>query len=163
MACLSVIYRYLLAKAPPTFPPPTSETACGFNFALLEDILCGIQARMCLYLLTPETGKQCQIHLDKIQDSETNFEHKNQYMFYFLLLVTGFAARALSSIDVENSHSIINHLDRKGVQTSTIEELSRHVSTLQRLQILRKSPIGRFFRLRYSKHEMSNQSSVFIK
>ena len=50
------LYNYLLAKAPVTFPPPTTTVACGFNYNLLEDIVCGIQARMCLYLMTPDTG-----------------------------------------------------------------------------------------------------------
>lgn len=110
MIKMMLVYRYLVKKVAVTFPPPTSLTSCGFNVHLAEDILCGIQARLCLYLMTPETG---------------------------------FAARALSSIDVENMHSILNHLDRRGVQTSTIAEICHHVATLQKLHILRRTPVGR--------------------
>ena len=60
-------------------------------------------------------------------------------------LSAGYAARAFSSIDVENVHSILNHLDRRGAPNCSIDELSRHVSNLQRLQILRKTSVGRLF------------------
>ena len=46
-------------------------------------------------------------------------------------------------MDVENVHSILNHGDKRGVQTSSVPELARHMSNLQRLQILRKSEIGK--------------------
>ncbi|XP_063691939.1 uncharacterized protein LOC134824135 [Bolinopsis microptera] len=107
---MMVLHEMLMEKVSVCFSPPTSSTKCGFNFNLIEDIVCGTQARLCLYIITKETG---------------------------------YAARAFSSIDVENAHSIINHLDRRGVQNSSIEELSRHVSNLQRLQILRKTSLGR--------------------
>ena len=57
---MSDMYNLLIAKAPLCFPPPTSTTKCGFNFNLLEDIVCGTQARLCLYLLTPDTGEYIQ-------------------------------------------------------------------------------------------------------
>ena len=44
---------------------------------------------------------------------------------------------------MENVHSILNHLDRRGVQTSSVEELTRLMSNLQRLQLLRRTRIGR--------------------
>ena len=50
------LYNYLLLKAPVAFPPPTTHAACGFNYQLLEDIVCGIQARLFLYMMTPDTG-----------------------------------------------------------------------------------------------------------
>ena len=56
MIKMMLVYRYLVKKVAVTFPPPTSLTSCGFNVHLAEDILCGIQARLCLYLMTPETG-----------------------------------------------------------------------------------------------------------
>ena len=31
-------------------------TSSGFNYNLVGDILCGIQATMCLYLMITETG-----------------------------------------------------------------------------------------------------------
>lgn len=107
---MMVLHEMLMDKVSVCFPPPTSSTKWRFNFNLIEDIVCGTQARLCLYIITKETG---------------------------------YAARSFSSIDVENAHSIINHLDRRGVQNSSIEELSRHVSNLQRLQILRKTSLGR--------------------
>ena len=70
MAKMLLIYRYLLPKVPPTFPPPTTHTSCGFNYNLAEDILCGVQARMCLYLMTPETGKQ-HIYVYDISDNSS--------------------------------------------------------------------------------------------
>ena len=68
----------------------------------------------------------------------------NQLSDCFFIIPAGYAARAFSTIDVENAHSILNNLDRRGVQTSSVDELSRNISNLQRLQILRKTPIGRF-------------------
>ena len=50
------LHNLLIEKAPLCFPPATGKTKCGLNFNLLEDIVCGTQARLCLYLLTPETG-----------------------------------------------------------------------------------------------------------
>ena len=31
--------------------------SCGMNLNLIEEVLCGIQARVTLYLMTPTTGK----------------------------------------------------------------------------------------------------------
>lgn len=107
---MMALYHILIEKAPPVFPPPGLKTSEGFNFNLIEDILCGIQARLCLYLI-------CQF--------------------------TGYAARAFSSIDVENAHSILNHLLKTGAQTCTIEEMTWLISTLMRMQILSKTEIGR--------------------
>jgi uncharacterized protein YicC (UPF0701 family) len=61
-----------------------------------------------------------------------------------ICLLTGFAARAFSSIDVENAHCIINHLLQTGAQTCTVEEMARLMSHLQRMQILSKKKVGRF-------------------
>ena len=68
----------------------------------------------------------------------------NQLSDCIFIIPAGYAARAFSTTDVENAHSILNNLDRRGVQTSSVDELSRNISNLQRLQILRKTPIGRF-------------------
>jgi hypothetical protein len=56
MEKMGELYDYLLPMATPTFPPPTRDTETGLNFNLLEDILCESQARLCLYMLCPETG-----------------------------------------------------------------------------------------------------------
>ena len=40
----------------PHFPLYGKETKSGLNYNLLEEILCSIQARLCLYLMTPLTG-----------------------------------------------------------------------------------------------------------
>ena len=48
----------------------------------------------------------------------------------------GYSARAFSSIDVENCHSILNYLELRRCQTSTIEEMTRQISNLLRLQYL---------------------------
>ena len=56
-----------------------------------------------------------------------------------LEIFQGYSARALGSSDVENFHSVLNHLDRRGVQTSTLTEINQQMSTMQTLQILRKS------------------------
>ena len=41
----------------PRFPSYGSKIASGMNFNLVEEILTGIQARLCLYLMTPDTGE----------------------------------------------------------------------------------------------------------
>ena len=41
----------------PRFPPHGAGTISGLNFKLAEEVLCSIQARLCLYLMTPATGK----------------------------------------------------------------------------------------------------------
>ncbi len=78
-------------------------------------------------------------------------ENRSYYLYYqkwryitiFLWYTfSGYAARAFSSVDVENIHSIINYQDRRGVQTSSVEEMTRHISNLQRLQLLRRTQIG---------------------
>ena len=53
----------------------------------------------------------------------------------------GHAARALGSADVENFHSILNHLDRRGVQTSTMVELNSQMSTMQTLHVLKRNSV----------------------
>ena len=40
----------------PRFPLYGAQTVSGLNFHLAEEILCSIQARLCLYLMTPRTG-----------------------------------------------------------------------------------------------------------
>ena len=40
----------------PHFPLYGKETKSGLNYNLSEEILCSIQARLCLYLMTPLTG-----------------------------------------------------------------------------------------------------------
>ena len=52
---------------------------------------------------------------------------------------SGYSARAFGSADVENCHSIMNHLDKRGVGTSTLTELNRQISTLQTLQVLKST------------------------
>ena len=32
------------------------KRSCGMNFHIVEEILVGVQARICLYLMTPTTG-----------------------------------------------------------------------------------------------------------
>ena len=54
---MMALYHILIEKAPPVFPPPGLKTSEGFNFNLIEDILCGIQARLCLYLICQFTGR----------------------------------------------------------------------------------------------------------
>ena len=73
-------------------------------------------------------------------------DHNSETSIHCLIicLLTGFAARAFSSIDVENAHCIINHLLRTGAQTCTVEEMARLMSHLQRMQILSKKKVGRF-------------------
>ena len=83
---------------------------------------------------------------------------KLNHNYYHLLLLStllrynptflGYAARAFSSIDVENAHSILNHLLKTGAQTCTIEEMTWLISTLMRMQILSKTEIGREIELR---------------
>lgn len=72
-------------------------------------------------------------------------DHNSETSIHCLIicLLTGFAARAFSSIDVENAHCIINHLLRTGAQTCTVEEMARLMSHLQRMQILSKKKVGR--------------------
>ena len=60
------------------------------------------------------------------------------------MFASGYAARAFSTVDNENANGILNHLDHRGVQTSSVEEVTRHMSNLQRLQLLRKSSVGRY-------------------
>lgn len=56
---------------------------------------------------------------------------------------TRYAARALGTTDVENAHCVLNHLDKRRVQTSSAEEVSRQISNLQRIILLRRRPVGR--------------------
>ena len=41
----------------PRFPPYGRETPDNLNINVLEEILCGIESRLYLYLLTPDSGK----------------------------------------------------------------------------------------------------------
>lgn len=57
MDLMMPLFHLMMAKAPPTFPPPKGKTEDGLNFNLLEDIVVGIQARLFLYLACTETGR----------------------------------------------------------------------------------------------------------
>ena len=123
------------------------KKSCGMNLILVEEILAGIQARVCLYLMTPEKlWKYSAIpaivtncfHLVLIQLTfivKTGFNLYNMYTttcdsgnhIYRKLLVhsSGYAARAFSSIDTENVHMLLNHYDRRGVRCSSVSELQK--------------------------------------
>lgn len=68
---------------------------------------------------------------------------QGRLLLYYICSDTGYSARRLGSAEVENAHSILNHLDRRGVGTSSADEVSRQISNLQRMQLLRKKPVGR--------------------
>jgi hypothetical protein len=50
----------------------------------------------------------------------------------------GYSARAFSSIDGENYHSIMNIMDHRGVQQSSIYELQRTLSHLTAMMVAKK-------------------------
>ena len=43
----------------PHFPLYGTNTLSGLNYHLAEEILCSVQARLYLYIMTPETGISC--------------------------------------------------------------------------------------------------------
>jgi hypothetical protein len=92
-------------------------------------------------------------------------DHNSETSIHCLIicLLTGFAARAFSSIDVENAHCIINHLLRTGAQTCTVEEMARLMSHLQRMQILSKKKVGRFVHfICWDKLSLYTWSKIYI-
>lgn len=53
----------------------------------------------------------------------------------------GYAARAASSIDVENFHGVLNMQHHSGAQTATIHQIQRSMSHLIMLQQIKKQPV----------------------
>lgn len=55
----------------------------------------------------------------------------------------GYAARAASSIDIENFHGVLNMQHHSGAQTATIHQIQRSLSHLIMLQEIKKQPVFR--------------------
>lgn len=61
------LFNFVLQRVMfPRFPPYGTQTLSGLNYHLAEEVLCSIQARLCLYLMTPRTGKL--IRPDRLQE-----------------------------------------------------------------------------------------------
>lgn len=65
------------------------------------------------------------------------------FMSYLLIRKTGYAARSLGTCEVENVHCMINIQDKRGAGTLSVEDVSRQMSNLQRLILLRKHDVAR--------------------
>ena len=70
------LFRFVMDRVTiPHFPLYGKETTSGLNYNLAEEILCSIQARLCLYLMTPLKGAvkiYSQLYcLPQIQNNDT--------------------------------------------------------------------------------------------
>ena len=56
---------------------------------------------------------------------------------------SGYAARAPSSIDVENFHGVLNRQHHHGAQQATIHQIQRTLSHMVMLNVIKKEPVFR--------------------
>ena len=134
------------------FPPPGQLMASGFNRDLLEDILTEIQARLFLYQLCPETGQcsklECLIckwfKYSVVWSESVHMRIFNCDREKYHNCVNRLCCKGVCLDWCWNVHSILKHLDHRGAHTSSVDEKCRQISNLQRLQLLRKLPIGRW-------------------
>ena len=59
-------------------------------------------------------------------------------IYLYGMTVEGYAARAFFSIDAENFHSIMNIMDHRGIQQSSVYELQRTLSHLTAMMVAKK-------------------------
>ena len=59
-------------------------------------------------------------------------------VYLYGMTTEGYSARAFSSVDAENFHSVMNVMDHRGVQQSSIYELKRTLSHLSAMMVAKK-------------------------